>query len=115
MQRRGRGCKGLQGVALRVADKQAIGWTIAVAPGLQFDNASDVVPVVEEASRAMSRIVASLALLLLAVMHAPTQAQALVFSVFGDIFPFSTSEPVMLFLTGVALLSLAQLGRPNSR
>jgi len=86
-----------------------------VAPGLQFDNASDVVPVVEEESSAMSRIVASLALLLLAVMHAPTQAQALVFSVFGDIFPFSTSEPAMLFLTGIALLSLAQLGRPNSR
>jgi hypothetical protein len=86
-----------------------------VAPGLQFDNASDAVPVAEEESRAMSRILASLALLLLVVMHGPTQAQALVSSVFGDLFPLSTNEPAMLFLTGVALLSLAQLGRPNSR
>jgi hypothetical protein len=82
---------------------------------LQFEGRSDAVPVVEEESRVMSRIVASLALLLLAVMHAPTQAQALVFSVFGDIFPLSTSEPVMLFLIGVALLSLARVGRPRSR
>jgi hypothetical protein len=58
----------------------------------------------------MSRIIASIALLLLAVVHAPTQAQALVFSVFQDFFPFSTNEPVTLLLTGVALLSLAQLG-----
>jgi hypothetical protein len=63
----------------------------------------------------MSRILASLALLLLVVMHGPTQAQALVFSVFGDLSPLTTNEPAMLFLTGVALLSLAQLGRPNSR
>ncbi|HET7343188.1 MAG TPA: hypothetical protein VFL90_17105 [Methylomirabilota bacterium] len=85
-----------------------------VAFGLQFDNASDLVPVAEEESRVMSRMLASLALLLLAVTHAPTQAQALVFSVFGG-FPFSTNEPVMLVLTGVALLSLAQVGRPRSR
>ena len=86
-----------------------------MAPDLHFENGSDAIPVAEEESRAMSRIMASLALLLLAVTHAPTQAQALVFSVFGDIFPFSTNEPVMLFLTGVALLSLAQVGRPRSR
>lgn len=86
-----------------------------MAPDLQFDNASDAVLVAEEESRAMSRILASLALLLLVVMHGPTQAQALVFSVFGDLLPLTTSEPAMLFLTGVALLSLAQFGRPNSR
>jgi hypothetical protein len=63
----------------------------------------------------MRRVVASLLLLLLAVVHAPTQAQALMFSVFQDLFPFNTNEPSMLFLTGVALLSLAQLGRPRSR
>jgi hypothetical protein len=61
----------------------------------------------------MSRMLASLAVLLLAVTHAPTQAQALVFSVFGDLFPFSTNEPAMLVLTGVALLSLAHAGRPR--
>jgi hypothetical protein len=86
-----------------------------VAPALQFDNASNALSVAEEESRAMSRFLASLALLLLAVMHAPTQAQALVFSVFQPFFPFTTNEPVMLLLTGVALLSLAQLGRPRSR
>jgi len=59
----------------------------------------------------MMRVVAPLLLLLLAVVHAPTQAQALVFSVFGELFPFGTNEPGMLFLTGVTLLSLAYLGR----
>jgi hypothetical protein len=61
-------------------------------------------------------IIGSIALLLLAVVHAPSQAQALVFSVFQDLLPFSTTnEPITLFLTGVALLSLAQLGRPRSQ
>ena len=60
----------------------------------------------------MSRIMASIALLLLAVIHGPSQAQALVFS----LLPFgTTSEPITLFLTGMALLSLAQLGRPRSQ
>jgi hypothetical protein len=64
----------------------------------------------------MSRIIASVALLLLAVVHAPSQAQALVFSVFQGLVPFSTTnEPITLFLTGIGLLSLAQLGRPRSR
>ena len=62
----------------------------------------------------MSRILASAALLMLAVVHAPSQAQALVFSVFQDLFPFSTNEPITLILTGIGLLSLAQLGRPRS-
>lgn len=60
----------------------------------------------------MRRVVASLLLLLLAVIHTPSQAQAVVLSVFGDLFPFGTNEPAMLFLTGVGLLSLAFLGRP---
>jgi hypothetical protein len=59
----------------------------------------------------MRRLVASILLLLLAVIHAPTQAQAFVFSVFGDLFPFGTNEPGMLFLTGLTLLSLAYVGR----
>ena len=62
----------------------------------------------------MRRVLASLLVLLLAVVHAPTQAQALVFSVFGDFLPFNTNEPGMLFLTGLALLSLSQLGRRES-
>jgi hypothetical protein len=62
----------------------------------------------------MSRVIASVALLLLAVVHAPTQAQALVFSMFGELFPFSTNEPATLLLTGIALLSLARLGRSRS-
>ena len=60
----------------------------------------------------MRRAVASLMLLLVAVAHAPMPAQALGFSVFQDILPFGiTSEPISLFLTGLALLSLAQLGQ----
>ncbi len=58
----------------------------------------------------MRKILALLTLLLLAVVHAPTQAQALVSSLFPDIFPLATSEPAMLLLTGLALLSLASLG-----
>jgi hypothetical protein len=54
-------------------------------------------------------------LLLLAVVHAPTQAQALVSSFFPDIFPIATSEPAMLLLTGLALLSLASVGSSRQR
>jgi hypothetical protein len=60
----------------------------------------------------MKRVVASILLLLLAVLHAPTQAQAFMLSMFHDLFPFgASSEPGMLILTGVTLLSLAHLGR----
>ncbi len=50
-------------------------------------------------------------LLVAALLYAPTQAQALVFS----ILPFSPGEPATLFLTGLALLSLARFGAPRSR
>jgi len=59
----------------------------------------------------MRRVVASLMLLLLAVLHGPTQAQALVSSLFSGHLPVGTNEPAMLFLTGVVLLSLARLGK----
>jgi hypothetical protein len=53
-------------------------------------------------------------LLLLALAHTPTQAQAVVFSFFPDFL--GTNEPAMLVLTGAALLSLAHLGsRPRNR
>ena len=61
----------------------------------------------------MSRILASFLVLLLAVIHAPTPAQALVLSVFQELFPFGTNEPGMLFLTGITLLSLGHAGRPH--
>ncbi len=53
-----------------------------------------------------------LILLLLAVLHAPTQAQALLFF---DLLPLpvTTNEPVILLLTGAALLGLARLGVPR--
>jgi hypothetical protein len=63
----------------------------------------------------MRRIVTLLLLLMLAVVHAPRQAQALVSSFFPDIFPLATSEPVMLLLTGLALLSLASVGSQRPR
>jgi hypothetical protein len=49
----------------------------------------------------------------LAVVHAPTPAQALVLSALRDLFPFGTNEPGLLVLTGITLLSLSQLGRPS--
>jgi len=60
----------------------------------------------------MRRVVASFMILLAVIAQAPKPAQALVFSVFQDILPFGIiSEPISLFLTGLALLSLAQLGQ----
>jgi hypothetical protein len=63
----------------------------------------------------MSRVLASVLMLLLAVVHAPTTAQALGLFVFSDLLPFGTNEPGMLLLTGVTLLSLAYAGRPRAR
>jgi len=50
-------------------------------------------------------------MLLLAVLHAPLSAQALMSSFLPDLFPLGTSEPAMLLLTGLALLSLARVGK----
>ena len=63
----------------------------------------------------MRKVLALLMLLLLAVVHAPRQAQALVSSFFPDIFPLPTSEPVMMLLTGFALLILASVGSNRPR
>lgn len=59
----------------------------------------------------MHRAVALLMVLSLAVLHAPSSAQALMSSLLPDLFPLGTSEPAMLIFTGVALLSLARIGR----
>lgn len=61
----------------------------------------------------MRRALAAVALLLLALAHTSTQAQAFVFSLFPDFM--STNEPAMLLLTGAALLTLARLGVPRNR
>ena len=63
----------------------------------------------------MRKIMALLTLLMLAVVHAPAQAQALVSSFFPDIFPLASSEPAMLVVTGIALLSLASVGSSRQR
>jgi hypothetical protein len=58
----------------------------------------------------MRRFVGLVVLLVLVVLHAPSQAQALLFF---DLLPpdlIATSEPVILLLTGVALLALARVG-----
>src|SRR5262249_55949115 len=105
-----RTCNGMHGVAPGLAESPRF-----LAPTVWRPACSLTTPGQEEA-RAMSRIMASIALLLLAVIHGPSQAQALVFSVFQDLLPFgTTNEPITLFLTGMALLSLAQLGRPRSQ
>jgi hypothetical protein len=58
-------------------------------------------------------LVVPLVVLLLTVLHGPTQAQALFF----DFLPFSlgTSEPITLLLTGVTLLTLARIGVASTR
>jgi len=63
----------------------------------------------------MRKVIAPVMLLFLAVVHGPTQAQALVSSLFPNVFPLATSEPAMLFLTGLALLSLSSVGRGRTR
>jgi hypothetical protein len=50
-------------------------------------------------------------ILVLAVLHAPSSAQALMSSFLPDLFPLGTSEPGMLLMTGVALLCLARVGK----
>ena len=59
----------------------------------------------------MISLLIGVSVLLLAVLHTPNSAQALMSSLLSDLFPFGTSEPGMLFLTGVALLSLARIGK----
>ena len=58
----------------------------------------------------MRRASALLMVLLLVVLHTPSSAQALMTSLISDYLPFATSEPVMLFLTGVTLLNLSRVG-----
>lgn len=57
----------------------------------------------------MQRAVAVLMVLSLAVLQAPTSAQALMSSLLPDLFPIGTSEPAMLLFTGIALLALARI------
>ena len=58
----------------------------------------------------MSWTIAPLCVLLLALLHGPGDAQALV-SPFLPEFLFSGNEPATLVLTGVALLGLARTSR----
>lgn len=51
------------------------------------------------------RALTPLMLLMLVVLHAPTQAQAAA----------GTNEPMTLLLTGVALLGLSRVGRSRHR
>ncbi len=61
------------------------------------------------------RLMVLLIWLLLLFVHVPAQAQALVRSFLPDFLPIATSEPTTLIVTGVALLSLAQIGARRSR
>ena len=63
----------------------------------------------------MRKAIAPVTLLLIAIIHGPTQAQALVSSLFPNVFPLATSEPAVLVLTGLALLSLSSVGRGRAR
>ena len=64
----------------------------------------------------MRGMVAPVMVLLLALLHAPPQAQALLFDYLpSDIVQLSASEPVTLLLTALALLSLARVGTASGR
>jgi hypothetical protein len=63
----------------------------------------------------MRKGVAAVMLLLLAIVHAPGSAQALVFSLLPDFLALGTYEPMVLMLTGAALFGLAQVGRGRVR
>ena len=61
----------------------------------------------------MRKVVTPVILLLVAILHAPLPAQARLFELLP--YPFATSEPVVLFLTGIALLSLGRFGSHRAR
>ena len=61
----------------------------------------------------MRKVVTAVILLLVAIVHAPLPAQARLFELLP--YNFATSEPVVLFLTGIALLSLGRFGSHRGR
>lgn len=66
--------------------------------------------------RRLRLVAPSTMLLLLAVLHAPRPAQALLFDfVPATFFDLSANEPVMLILTGLALLTLGRIGAHPTR
>jgi hypothetical protein len=60
----------------------------------------------------MRRAVTVVMILVLAVLHAPSSAQALMSAFWPDLFPLGTGEPAVLLLTGLALLCLARRETP---
>jgi hypothetical protein len=64
----------------------------------------------------MRVIVAPIMVMLLALLHAPPQAQALLFDLLPpNLVQLGSSEPVTLALTGLTLLSLARLSASGAR
>jgi hypothetical protein len=61
----------------------------------------------------MRKMVTPVILLLAAIVHAPLPAQARLFELLP--YPLTTSEPVVLVLTGLALLSLGRFGSHRIR
>jgi hypothetical protein len=62
------------------------------------------------------RLLTAVPILLLAVLEAPLQARALLFEFLpSDFLALGASEPVMLLLTGLTLLSLSRVGSHGSR
>ena len=59
------------------------------------------------------KVIAPVSLLLLAIVHAPLPAQARFFDLLP--YPLPTSEPVVLVLTGIALLSLSRYRAHRTR
>jgi hypothetical protein len=62
----------------------------------------------------MRKVLTPVALLVLAMVHTPVTAQARLFDFLPtELVGLSSSEPFVLLLTGIALLSLARLGPPR--
>jgi len=63
----------------------------------------------------MWKLIGAVPILVLAVLHAPRPAQALLSEYFpSTFFDLGASEPVMLLLTGIALLGLSRVAAARS-
>jgi hypothetical protein len=69
----------------------------------------------KEATSRMRKLVGPILILVLAVLHAPQPAQALLYEYFPSTFlDLGANEPVMLLVTGLALLGLGRAAAARS-
>jgi hypothetical protein len=88
-------------------------WRARAAPGLALT--LHLARAASEEVDAMRKVVAPVVVLLMGLLYAPTAAQALVPAFLSEYLPLTAAEPVGLFLTGIALLSLSRVGAGRSQ